>query len=146
MRCRIHPVREWSIATKIAALVIATAIAFASASPAVFRLQGADGLRAAALAATLCLLGATLALAIGQLSADQRFIMPALCLGTALRMGIPLITVFSIHLHGGPLAEAGLIYYLLVFYPVTLLVETALSLPGLSPRTIPATTSPRTES
>ena len=35
---------------------------------------------------------------------------------------------------GGPLADAGFLYYLVVFYPVTLCVETFLSCLGPSPR------------
>jgi hypothetical protein len=55
--------------------------------------------------------------------------LAALLAGMAARMGIPLAFGLAIHLQGGPLAEAGLLYYLLVFYPVALAAETALSLP-----------------
>ena len=48
---------------------------------------------------------------------------------TAARMGIPLLPVLLIHLQGGRLAEGGLLYYLLIFYPITLAVEIAISLP-----------------
>ena len=47
-----------------------------------------------------------------------------------LRMGENIrIVAVAIQFRGGPLAEAGFLYYLLVFYPVTLVVETVLSLP-----------------
>ena len=52
-----------------------------------------------------------------------------------LRMGIPLAIVVILHLVGGPLVQAGLLYYFLLFYPLTLAVETTLSLPSArSPR------------
>jgi len=50
----------------------------------------------------------------------------------AARMGIPLAFALACHLRGGLLADAGLLYYLLLFYPVTLGVETAWLLPGRS--------------
>ena len=50
-------------------------------------------------------------------------------------MGIPFGVGLAIHLGGGPLANAGFLYYLLVFYPVTLAAETGLSLPSTRPPT-----------
>ncbi len=47
----------------------------------------------------------------------------------AMRMGIPLGAGLLVHLQNGALAAAGLLYCLAAFYPVTLAVETALSLP-----------------
>jgi hypothetical protein len=55
--------------------------------------------------------------------------MAGLLVGMALRMGIPLALVVVFHLVGGVLVQAGLLYYFLLFYPLTLTVETALSLP-----------------
>ncbi len=49
--------------------------------------------------------------------------------GMLPRMAIPLGFAIPLHIHGGPLAEAGLLVYLVVFYPVTLAAETALCLP-----------------
>jgi hypothetical protein len=56
----------------------------------------------------------------------------AMLVSMAARMGIPLVPALAIHLAGGPLANAGLLYYLLVFYPITLAVDVALSLPSTS--------------
>ncbi len=45
------------------------------------------------------------------------------------RMGVPLAGALMLQMSPGPLAEAGVMYYLLVFYPITLAIETLLSLP-----------------
>ena len=42
--------------------------------------------------------------------------------GMMIRMGIPLAAALAVYFRGGPLADAGFLYYLVVFYPVTLTV------------------------
>ena len=49
--------------------------------------------------------------------------------GMMIRMGIPLAAALTVYFRGGPLADAGFLYYLVVFYPVTLTAETLLFLP-----------------
>ena len=95
--------------------------------------HGRTGLRAVAVAAGVCLLGALVALVIAHGLRAPRYALYGLLLGMAARMGIPLGCGLAFHLRGGALVDAGLLYYLLVFYPVTLGVETALSLPGDGP-------------
>ncbi len=90
---------------------------------------GPAGIWAAAAAALLCLAGAGLALVVSHALREPNHALYGMLLGMAARMGIPLGFGLVCHLQGGALAEAGLLYYLLVFYPVTLGVETALSLP-----------------
>ena len=48
--------------------------------------------------------------------------------GFALRMGIPLALCMVMVTQGSPLLDAGLIIYIIVFYMVTLLIDTALLL------------------
>ena len=91
---------------------------------------GAAGIWAAAAAALLCLAGAGLALVVSHALREPNHALYGMLLGMAARMGIPMGFGLLCHLQGGALAEAGLLYYLLVFYPVTLGVETALSLPS----------------
>ena len=47
----------------------------------------------------------------------------------ALRTGVPLLLALAIRLRGQGLVDAGLVYYLLVFYLVAMAVEVPLSLP-----------------
>lgn len=121
--------RNRSVVFRAAVLGIVVLVAFAMIGPVAVRLGGSVALAAASLAAALCLTGATVALVVGNFLRGPRHALAALAAGMAVRMGVPLAPALAIHLQGGPLAEAGLLYYLLVFYPVTLAVETALSLP-----------------
>ncbi len=103
---------------------------YAVVAPVAFSFSGARGLWAAAAAATFCLAGAGTALATSQFLRKPKYLLHGVLAATAARMGIPLTLGLICHIQGGPLAEAGLLYYLLAFYPVALAVETALSLPG----------------
>jgi hypothetical protein len=82
-------------------------------------------------------MGAAIALLLSHQLRGPRYALHGLLAGMAARMGIPLGFALACQLHGGLLADSGLIYYLLVFYPSTLAVETFLSLPilGLSDAT-----------
>jgi hypothetical protein len=116
-------------------------VAFAMGSPIVVRFGGCAALTAAALAATLCLAGATFALVISSLLRGPCHAFMALALGTVARLGIPLLPGMMVHLQGGPLAKAGLLYYLLMFYPIALVVEITLSFPPRPQPTPPETAS-----
>lgn len=116
-----------------AVLGLAVAVAFALVGPVAWYLAGPLGLTAAAVAAGLCLVGATVALLSVHLFRGPSVAVAGVLLGMAARMVIPLGGGFVLHTHGGPLAEAGLLYYLLVFYPITLALETWLSLPETKP-------------
>jgi hypothetical protein len=125
----LHKLRHRGMAFQTVVLGVVVLAVFALAGPVAAGMQGAVAVRAAALAGVLCWAGATVALAIGRTWRGSHLALPALLAGMSARMGIPLVFALAIHLHGGPLAEAGLLYYLLVFYPATLVAETALSLP-----------------
>ena len=118
-----------SLTAKTAILSAAVILAFLAAGPVAFYRGGARALAAAGLAATLCLAGAAVGLLAAYQVPERRLGLPNLWTAMAARMGIPLGIALVIHLQGGPLAEAGLLWYLLVFYPVTLAVGIALSLP-----------------
>jgi hypothetical protein len=49
--------------------------------------------------------------------------------GIALRAGLPLAVGAAVHFAGGPLARAGFLYYVLVFYLAVLGVQTYLFIP-----------------
>ena len=60
-------------------------------------------------------------------------VLALVLVGMMVRMGIPLAAALTVCFCGGPLANAGFLYYLVVFYPVTLTAETFLSLPEREP-------------
>jgi hypothetical protein len=122
--------RGRGLAFRAGVLGVALLLAFVAIGPIAVHCGGLAGLAAAALAAALCLAGAGVALVVGHRLRQRREPLVALLAGTTIRMVIPLASGLAIHLHGGLLAEAGLLYYLLVFYPFSLAVGTALSLPA----------------
>jgi hypothetical protein len=121
--------RTRGLSARLAVLAIVVLIAYALTAPAAVRLDGSLGLAAAAVAAGLCLLGAAAPLAITDRLRRSGEILAALWLATGLRIGVPFVAGMAIHLHGGPLAQAGLLWYLLGFYLIVLATGTILSLP-----------------
>jgi hypothetical protein len=121
--------RGRSLAARAAFLGLVVVGLYGVVSPAAGLWGGWAGLWAAAAAAGVCLAGALSALVASHVLSGPKYALAAMLAGTAARMGIPLAFALACQLHGGALAEAGLLYYLLIFYPVTLGIETVLSLP-----------------
>jgi len=124
--------RNRSSAAQVAVLGIAPLLLLILIGPVIACWGGTIALAAAALAAILCWAGAAISLVVGIQLRRPDQLLAALFVGMIARMGIPLGFGLTIHLLGGPLAQAGTLYYVLIFYPVTLLVETALKLPKSS--------------
>ena len=86
-----------------------------------------SGPLSAAVAWVTCLVSGLLALGLVRLFHGREAVScPRSLLGMFPRMGIPLAVCMVVYLQGGRLAEAGFVYYILVFYFVTLVVETVL--------------------
>ncbi len=120
--------RGWKAqSAAVAGLVV---LLYVLVAPVAGLLHQMAGVLAAAAAAGLCLLGAILALAVTRCFPDPRQLGQAFLLGMLPRMGIPAGGAIAMQLLGGLLAEGGVLYYLLVFYPVTLAAEAWLSLPS----------------
>jgi hypothetical protein len=122
-------------ATILGAVVVATLLATA---PVAIRLGGSVALAAATIAALLCLAGAAAALLVVDRFRAPNSALAALWISMIIRTGGPFAVGLIVHLHGGPLAQAGLLCYLLVFYPIVLAVGTILALPSASGRPTPA--------
>lgn len=122
--------RETGLAAQSAILFVAAAVAFAVVAPVSSLVSGAAGLAAAAAAAGLCWLGAETALVLQWLFHGTRYALLASLGGILPRMGIPVAWGLVLQICSSVLAEGGLLIYLIAFYPVTLAVETFLSLPG----------------
>jgi hypothetical protein len=120
-------------------LVAVVSLVWVAVMPVCWWLHGFAGFLAATVAAVACLAGAEAALVCSLCFAGSHHALSTLLVGMATRMGAPLICGIIVHIQGGLLAEAGLLYYLLVFYPVALATETVLSLPGCRPGNDPTT-------
>jgi hypothetical protein len=122
--------RSRGLATQSAVLAVAVLAVFAAVAPVAGALSGMAGLAAAAAAAGLCFAGAGLALIVCCRFRDPKRALQRVLIGMLLRTGVPLSSALMIQVQGGSLAKAGFLVYLIAFYPVTLFVETALSLPS----------------
>ncbi len=121
--------RRQGVGTRTAVLAAAVLAVWAVAATLAAVFSGPMALAAATVAAGLCLGGALGALVASHWLREPKYMLHMVLVGMALRMGLPLATGLALHFGGGPLAGAGMLYYLLVFYPVTLGIETFLSLP-----------------
>ena len=129
MRSPFWRLRNRGLATQSVILVLAVVVVYAAVAWVAGYLGGAAGLAASATAAGLCLLGAELTLVVCHHFRDPKDAWRAVLLAVLPRMGIPLASALILLFVGGGLVKAGVLYYLVVFYPVTLAVETALTLP-----------------
>jgi hypothetical protein len=129
---RLTRLADWSLPAKSSLLVLAIAILYGGVATLAWVAAGSVAPIAAAVAAGACVAGAIVALIIVHVCRSPQLALYGLLLGMAARMGLPLVVALAFWRHGGALAEAGLLYYLLIFYPITLGLETLLSLP--SPR------------
>jgi hypothetical protein len=77
----------------------------------------------------VCLLAAWSVLGLSELLRKSQSLLALVLVGMMIRMGIPLAAALAVYFHGGPLADAGFLYYLVLFYFVTLVAETLLFLP-----------------
>ena len=87
------------------------------------------GIFTGATAAGACLLGTWIALFLSEPLRRPQYMLALVLVGMMIRMGIPLAAALIVFFLGGPLADAGFLYYLVVFYAVTLSVEIYLSMP-----------------
>ena len=121
--------RAASCAVQLGGLAAIAAVVAAIACPIAMHQFGWTGVKAATTAAGLCLLGSSLALAISRRYREPDQVLIGFLLGMLVRMGLPLCGGILIQIRCGPLAKAGFLVYLVLFYLVTLAGETILSLP-----------------
>jgi hypothetical protein len=101
------------------------------AAPAAYLISGLPGLAAAAVAVSVVLFGALLAIVIASAFRGPSGAVYGLVLAMAARTFLPLVLGVVLHLGAPALAAAGMIYYLLVFYLAALACETVLALAKL---------------
>ncbi len=106
------------------AVVATGGVCLALAGPVSYLWSGPIGLGAAALASGCCCVGAMGALCVAPWFRGPHRLLASVLVGMSVRMGVALTAALIVQLGGGPLADAGFVYYLLVFYLVTLAVET----------------------
>lgn len=129
---KLPPMR---LARAWATLTVAMAVCFAIVGGVMYGWRGEAALQAAAVAAGVCWLGSSLALAgtamFGRTGVNGP--MYTLLFGMAFNCGLPFVTGLALNRLGGPLAEAGVFGLIVVFFQFALVVETLLSLCLIKP-------------
>ncbi|NQU26306.1 MAG: hypothetical protein HQ567_33900 [Candidatus Nealsonbacteria bacterium] len=133
MANRIAGVQSLGLGARVGLLIAVDLVLLAVVVSIAGPLAGTTGVVAATVAAGVCLLGAVPALIVSRLLQQCDKALQGMGFAMLLRMAIPLGFAMVIHFQDGGLAAAGFLYYLLMFYPVTLGVETVLSLPKTDP-------------
>lgn len=108
-------------------LALAVIATLAVAGPIAWARYGESGLWAATIAATVCGVSAGASLAVVARASRSGMGVHGALLGMLIRLGAPLATGVYFQQRGGELAEAGVFGLIVVFYLVTLFVETLLS-------------------
>jgi hypothetical protein len=125
--------RPTGLAARLGCVLLAIAAAYAVMAPLAFRFQGAPGLWAASVATGVCLFGALAALLAADVFSGPDHALTGALAAMLVRMGVPLAFCLVVYWHGGALAEAGAIIYLLVMYMLALAVETWLAVGRVGP-------------
>ena len=129
MRSWIATLRNRGLVAQLSGLGLAVLVVYAVVAPVAGGISGLLGLAASATAAAACLLGAAAALVASRGFSRGERVLHGFLVGAALRTAVPLASALALQFSVKPLADAYLLIYFLVFYPVTLFVETFLSLP-----------------
>ena len=108
-------------------LVGVTLVAFIVAAYYSYSRSQALGVAAAAVAAGVCCLASTAALVVSYMFRGPSAAVPGVFIGMFLRTGVPLFVGFVVTNLSSRLASAGVMGQFLVFYLLTLSVETLLS-------------------
>jgi hypothetical protein len=117
-----------SVAFACVLLSLSLLLAFPIIGSFAYNSHGLNGIIAAGLAGAICWSGAMIALVlVGVFRNSPNQMVSATLLGMLFRMGLPLGAGLFLTNAGGPLAEAGLVRMILVFYLIGLVVETILS-------------------
>ena len=130
MRNWIATARHRGLIARLSMLSLAMLAVYGVAAPVAAKSGGGGGLLASASAGGVCLLGAAAALIATRAMSRPGNSLRGVLLAMPLRMGIPLFGAVALQVFVKSLADAHLLIYLLVFYPVALFVETFLALPG----------------
>ena len=94
--------------------------------------DGAQGLQAAAIAATVCWLASCVALTLAGVTQHTTFAVQGVMGGMLVRMFGPGFIGLAVNLQQGSLAQAGFLQYILSFFLASLVIETGLLLRMLS--------------
>ena len=92
--------------------------------PIAYSQAGLNGILAASLAGVLCWVCGAAGLGVVQVFSEPDQVFLQLFFGMIVRMGVPLAACLAFYVIRGPLYDAGIPFYLMAFYAVTLFLDT----------------------
>ncbi|HTQ38174.1 MAG TPA: hypothetical protein VMJ32_04050 [Pirellulales bacterium] len=120
-------IAELSLAHRLALSALVLAAICLATLPLALTLSGADGLWADGSAAAVVWGASAAGMAIGELLHDSNAAFTKLLIGMIIRMIVPLSACLVALLSKSRLADAGFVFYILVFYLAELPVDTLLA-------------------
>jgi hypothetical protein len=99
-------------------------------APVAYSFGGVRGALDSVMAAVVCLCGATSGIMFRCLLTGPVLAVHGILLGMAARMGVPLAAALLYCFRPGALGNPQFLYYLLVFYMLTLAIDTVVALSG----------------
>ncbi|MGA2034335.1 MAG: hypothetical protein ABSG68_18980 [Thermoguttaceae bacterium] len=136
MKVWLAKLQRQSLYARIVVLGLVLLVAGLAVAPVAGALHGSAAIWACALAAAVCYLGGASALAASHVLKGPQRVLYGMLLAVVLRTGLPLALAVACQICCPPLGNGGIMYYLLVFYPLGLITEIWLSLgeiPGSRP-------------
>lgn len=126
-------VRRLGVTARGGLLIAAVLFSYFLVAPVAWLISGRVGLLAAAVAAGLCVVAALVALLVNFFFHGPALALHSMVAGMMLRMGIPLAVGMVLHQKVELLATHGMLYYMVVFYFISLATEVVLTLPAVLP-------------
>lgn len=119
--------RRLGLVSACVVLALAVALAFPVVGYFAYVKFGVAGVKTAAVAAGVCWLAATAALVVTGFVKQSPNAVAGILVASALRFGLPLVTGVVVQSAGGALAKSGFLNWIVVFYLISLAVETTLA-------------------
>jgi hypothetical protein len=110
--------------TRAGVVVLVLAAALLLTAPIGWWNAGTSGILAALLAAGICLAGTLISLGLACFAVSPDHVLAHVVVGMFGRMALGLLACLAIYAQEGWPVEGGMVYFLLVYYPLALAVET----------------------
>ena len=91
-----------------------------------FALSGPSGVMVASFSMLICLASGLLAMVAAEIARQFNQQLASLLLAMGIRTSLPMAVLIAVYIRGGAIVDAGMAFYLLVFYLAVLAIETYL--------------------
>lgn len=122
-------VSRFSLVQRLACLAGVVAVVVALASPVAYSEQAMVGVQAVLVAAGVSLVGASVAVVLASRHRGSPTAVAWILAGDAVAMAVPLVSGTILSRQEGPLAQAGVFGWIVLFFLATLVAKTVLIAP-----------------